>query len=61
MSIARNFKITKIFLVAVTGVFFLASCGESEKITVQQVTSPPTNSKRRVLTGFPGWPVCGGK
>ena len=44
MSIARNFKITKFFLVAVTGVFFLASCGESEKITVQATTTSSSPS-----------------
>ena len=35
MSIARNFKLTKIFLIAIAGVFSLASCGGSEKITVE--------------------------
>ena len=39
MSTARNFKSTKIFLIAVMGFFSFISCGGSEKITVEATTT----------------------
>ena len=39
MSTARNFKSTKIFLIAVMGFFSFISCGGSEKITVEAITT----------------------
>lgn len=47
MSISTNYKFVRTFLVATLGFFFLASCGESEKITIDIVS---TSSSTTTLT-----------
>ena len=39
MRTARNFELTKIFLIAVTGFFSFVSCGGTEKITIEATTT----------------------